>query len=243
MNLAIDIGNTLTKIAVIDSGQIMDTFQCEDISVDYLTENIFSAYPGIKNGIMISTRDKNREVEEFLKDKLRNFIIFDYNTPVPITNLYETPTTLGSDRLAAAVGAFSIDSEANSLIVDFGTAITIDFVTAKGEFLGGNISPGANTRFRALHQFTRKLPLRELTDETQLLAKNSYSAIESGVINGIVYEIEGYIADLSAEYGDFKIIFTGGDGNFFVKRFKKPIFATRDLVVYGLNKILEYNAQ
>ena len=127
--------------------------------------------------------------------------------------------------------------------MDFGTAITIDLVTAAGEFKGGNISPGAMTRFRALHDYTSKLPLRSLSDDTMLISTNSNQAVESGVINGIVYEIEGYITRLSQDYEDLKIIFTGGDGNFFAKRLKNTIFAIYDLVVYGLNRILEYNAK
>ena len=129
------------------------------------------------------------------------------------------------------------------MLADCGTAITVDMVSAAGEFLGGNISPGAASRFRALHEYTCSLPLRALRPgETELLGRDTFSAIESGVIDGIVYEIEGYIGRLSARYPDLRIIFTGGDGNFFAKRVKNPIFATYDLVVYGLNRILEYNA-
>ncbi len=241
MNLAIDIGNTLVKTALFERGQVVDIFKSDDLTVDFLEKNIFSHYPDIENGIVISTRRPLPEVERYLTGKLKRFIRFDHTVPVPIKNLYETPETLGPDRLAAAVGAAAIDPGTNVLVVDFGTAITIDFVTADGEFSGGNISPGAGARFKALHQFTGKLPLLELSDQTQLLGKTSHEAITSGVINGIVYEIEGYIDRLRKERGNFKIIFTGGDGIFFAKRFKNPIFATCDLVVYGLNQILEHN--
>ncbi len=133
----------------------------------------------------------------------------------------------------------------NVLIVDFGTAITFDFVSAEGEFLGGNISPGAATRFRALHHFTDTLPLCSFPQQEKptLLGDSTRSAIESGVVNGIVYEIEGYIRDLEQRYEDLRIVFTGGESDFFAKRLKNTIFATYDLVAYGLNRILEYNAK
>ena len=150
---------------------------------------------------------------------------------------------MGPDRLAAAVGAATLYPNSDVLIVDFGTAITCDLVSAEGEFLGGNISPGATLRFRALHQFTHRLPQCELIDREIFMGRDTVSAIEGGVVNGIVYEVEGYIRDLEKRYPSLRIIFTGGDSNFFAKRVKKTIFATYDLVAYGLNRILEYNAK
>ena len=243
MNLAIDIGNTLAKAAVVENGQVDDLFKTEHLTPEYVSRYIFGSYPDIVNGILVSTRGKEEELQAFLRRNLRYFLVFDHRTPVPVVNRYGTPETLGCDRLAAAVGANALLPESNVLIVDFGTAITIDVVTAAGEFIGGNISPGASLRFRALHEFTGRLPLRKLTENTEFLGRTSFSAIEGGVVNGIVYEIEGYIAGMAKRFDNYRIVFTGGDGNFFAKRFKNPIFATCDLVVYGLNKILEYNVQ
>lgn len=161
-------------------------------------------------------------IEALLRRRLGRFIRFGHGVPVPIRNGYATPDTLGADRLAAAVGAATLYPGNNVLIVDFGTAITFDFVSAEGEFLGGNISPGAATRFRALHHFTRKLPLCELIDREVFMGRDTVSAIEGGVVNGIVYEVEGYIRDLERKYDGLRIIFTGGDSNFFAKRVKKP---------------------
>ena len=242
MNLAIDIGNTFAKLAIIEDGQVVDFLKTEHLDTAYLN-NLLANYPEIGAAIIVSSQDTDPETENLLQTRLKRFIRFDQNVPVPIKNRYATPETLGPDRLAAAVGANALYPDSNILIVDFGTAITIDFVSDKGEFLGGNISPGATTRFKALHHFTKKLPLLSLTEETGFLGEDSASAIENGVINGIVYEIEGYIRDLEKKYEDLRIIFTGGDGNFFAKRLKNPIFATYDLVAYGLNRILEYNAK
>ncbi|MDR0954067.1 MAG: type III pantothenate kinase [Rikenellaceae bacterium] len=242
MNLAIDIGNSMSKAAVIDSGQVVDIYKAETFTPDNLNQ-LFRLYPGLTQGILISTRGDEEAWVPLLEKRLKRLVRFDENTPVPIRNGYATPKTLGRDRLAAAVGAAALHPGRASLVVDFGTAITIDLVSADGEFRGGNISPGASARFRALHEFTGRLPLGSLVEETELLATSSLSAIQSGVIGGIVFEIEGYIAKLSQEIDDFRIIFTGGDGNFFAKRLNYPIFASQDLVLFGLNKILEYNAQ
>ena len=240
MNLAIDIGNSLSKAAVIDNGQVVDIFKVQTFTPAYF-EKIFKRYPGIDRGILISTRGRESELSGWLRIRLRQFIRFDHTVPIPIGNQYATPETLGRDRLAAAVGAVALYPGIASLVVDFGTAITIDFVSADGEFMGGNISPGANTRFRALHEFTGRLPLGAMTEKTEFLGTSSRTAIESGVVNGIVYEVEGYIAQLTKTVGEFRIIFTGGDGNYFAKRLNYPIFASQDLVLFGLNKILEYN--
>ena len=243
MNLAIDIGNTCAKLAVIENGQVVDFFKTDTLSEVYL-EQLLENFPDITGAILISVHeDSDAPIEALLRRRLGRFIRFGHGVPVPIRNGYATPDTLGADRLAAAVGAATLYPGNNVLIVDFGTAITFDFVSAEGEFLGGNISPGAATRFRALHHFTRKLPLCELIDREVFMGRDTVSAIEGGIVNGIVYEVEGYIRDLERKYDGLRIIFTGGDSNFFANRVKKPIFATYDLVAYGLNRILEYNAK
>ena len=112
-----------------------------------------------------------------------------------------------------------------------------------GVFRGGNISPGVRTRFRALHDYTSRLPQCEATDEILSLGRTTQQAIEQGVMEGITHEIEGYIRAFSLKNDKLTLIFTGGDANFFVKRIKNAIFAKCDLVLCGLNRILEYNAK
>ena len=243
MNLAIDIGNTLAKLAVIDDGQVVDFQKTQKIDSAFV-EKILEENPEIEAAIIVSTGEYETAWEQMLEKRMKRFIRFGAETPIPIENGYATPQTLGLDRLAAAVAANALYPNSNVLIVDFGTAITVDFVSAEGRFLGGNISPGAATRFRALHHFTKRLPLCELDEESvRLLGNSTRTAIESGVVNGIVYEIEGYIRDLQQRYNNLRIIFTGGESDFFAKRLKNTIFATYDLVAYGLNRILEYNAK
>lgn len=243
MNLAIDIGNTLAKLAVIDDGQMVDFQKTEKIDSTFI-ERLLEENPKIDAAIIVSTGESGSEWQQMLEKRMKRFVRFNAETPIPIENGYETPQTLGLDRLAAAVAANALYPNSNVVIVDFGTAITVDFVSAEGKFLGGNISPGAATRFKALHHFTKRLPLCELDeDSVRLLGNSTLTAIESGVVNGIVYEIEGYIRDLQQRYNNLRIIFTGGESDFFAKRLKNTIFATYDLVAYGLNRILEYNAK
>ena len=167
---------------------------------------------------------------------------FTAATPVPIGNAYLTPATLGRDRLAAAVGAAALYPGRNALIVDLGTAVTIDLLSADGVFRGGCISPGMAMRFRALHEYTASLPLCDATDSERAVGRTTDEAIRLGVMNSIAFEIEGYVARLEGEFEDLCVIFTGGDAKFFVKRIKNTIFANCNLVFYGLNRILEYNA-
>lgn len=244
MNLTIDIGNTCTKLTVIENGQVVDFFRTDTLS-EMNIEQLLDNFPAITGAILISAQQGEiiEAIEALLRRRVQHFIHFGHGVAVLIRNGYATPETLGPDRLAAAVGAATLYPNSDVLIVDFGTAITCDLVSAEGEFLGGNISPGAALRFRALHQFTHRLPQCELIDREIFMGRDTVSAIEGGVVNGIVYEVEGYIRDLEKRYPSLRIIFTGGDSNFFAKRVKKTIFATYDLVAYGLNRILEYNAK
>ena len=166
-------------------------------------------------------------------------VILDENTPLPIKNLYETPATLGKDRLAAAVGARAIFPGKNVLSIDAGTCITYDFLTKDGEYLGGSISPGIRMRFRAMHAFTGRLPLVEPEDFTGLIGKTTAESLLSGVINGVCEEIKGLIARYNEQYEDLTAVITGGDHEYLHNKLKINIFAVPDLVLPGLNEILD----
>ncbi len=177
-----------------------------------------------------------------LRPHVGRLVEFTPRTPVPIRNAYRTPETLGRDRLAAAVGATVLYPGRNALIVDFGTAVTLDLVTADGTYRGGCISPGLSTRFRALHDYTAALPLCAPTEEEELQGLTTDEAVRRGVMNSLSFEIEGYISRMERKIDDLCVIFTGGDAKYFVKRIKNTIFANCNLVFYGLNRILEYDA-
>lgn len=162
----------------------------------------------------------------------------DYKTKIPINNCYETPETLGMDRLAAAVGAYTLYPKSNCLIIDAGTCITYDFLDTSANYHGGSISPGIKMRFKALQYFTAKLPLIESLTYTGILGKNTSDAIKVGVLQGFKGEVESVIATFKQKYPEIKIIVTGGDISFFETTIKHSIFAVSDLVLIGLNKIL-----
>ena len=242
MNLAIDIGNTLAKLAVIDDGQVVDFQKTEQIDCAFI-EKILEENPEVDAAIIVSTRERDADWEQMLEKRMKRFVRFEADTPVPIENGYETPQTLGLDRLAAAVAANALYPNSNVLIVDFGTAITVDYVSADGTYRGGVISPGMRMRFQALHRFTARLPLCRETDEERLYGTTTTSCIEQGVMNGIAFEIEGYIERFRQENREICIIFTGGAAKNFAKRIKNAIFANCELVFSGLNRILEFNAE
>ncbi len=241
-NLLIDQGNTVSKLAVFDAGNMIARF-IEPVLNPEILKAIFKEHPEINNGILSSVAAYGKEIPEFLKEKLTRFIVLDAETPIPIENKYGTRESLGYDRIADAVGAFTIFPGKDVLIIDAGTAITIDLLTAKAEFFGGNISPGLDLRFRALHEYTKKLPKIEKQEDFPLLGKTTQEAILAGVLNGVLFEIDGYIDRLKSQYPDLKIILTGGDTKYFDKKLKNIIFAHSNLNFTGLNRILEYNVE
>ena len=242
MNLIIDIGNTLTKVYIADKGEIVHN---EQFSTDneIPTNKIFSTFPLIKDLIISTVVEKRDIIKNDVLKKLNNIIFLKASTPLPIKNLYQTPETLGKDRIAAVVGAHNIFPGENVLAIDTGTAITYDFINSKDEYYGGNISPGMSMRYKALNKFTSKLPLLSSAEKHPFLGTNTPEAIIAGVQNGIVFEIDAYINKLKGMHKNLKVILTGGDSFFFAGKLKNPIFAESFLVALGLNRILEYNVK
>jgi len=196
----------------------------------------------IKNAI-ISKTGQNDEVEYRLKEKKINTLVLSHELKLPIEILYKTPQTLGADRIAGSVAASALFEGKNVLKVDFGTCITYDFVNNKQQYLGGAISPGLIMRFKALHNYTAKLPL---VDPMQFLhydltGTDTTTSILSGVVNGIKEEVTGIIKEYEQRFGNLQVVATGGDAGFFVTLLKSEIFARPYLVLEGLNRILNYN--
>ncbi|MEG2318721.1 MAG: type III pantothenate kinase, partial [Rikenellaceae bacterium] len=186
-------------------------------------------------------RERDEVLMNYLKDKYIEFVEVTSSTPMPLKINYKTPETVGVDRLMAAVGARHYNSKDDLLVCDFGSAITFDFISSKGEFLGGNISPGAALRFRSLHSFTKRLPLCSLDEKVSLIGEDTNSAIVSGVVNGIIYEIKGYLDHLEGSKNSFSVFFTGGDGKYFADKLKKTIFVKSYLTIIGMYVVLNYN--
>ncbi|MDE6374422.1 MAG: type III pantothenate kinase [Alistipes sp.] len=240
MNLIVDIGNTLVKLAVMQEGRCVVERSTERLLPAMLDE-LFAAH-AIDRAIVSSTRGDAGEVVSMIRPRVGQCVEFTASTPVPIASDYLTPETLGRDRLAAAVGAATLYPGRNVLVIDCGTAVTFDLVSADGCFRGGCISPGLRTRLRALHDYTASLPLCDITEEEELLGRTTRQAIERGVMNSLVFEIEGYVSRMQGKIDGLCVIFTGGDAKCLAKRIKNTIFANRNLVFCGLDRILEFNA-
>ncbi len=242
LNLVIDIGNTFIKVYLFEDRKISMTQKIESNNTDKLF-GLVKDMPMPGNAIISSVVKLPVHFYEKLNTYIKNVLVLDQNTPLPIKNNYETKEDLGKDRIAAAVGANTIFPETNVLVIDAGTALTIDFVSENNEYQGGNISPGLTMRFKALNKFTSKLPLLNKSEQYYLNAKNTKSAIVSGVQNGIIFELDSYIDKYHSLYPDLKVILTGGDSFFFEHKLKNRIFAKPFLTAIGLNRILEYNAK
>jgi type III pantothenate kinase len=240
MNLTIDIGNTRNKFAVFDKNEIIDIITDSELSISII-QNILTKYSKIENAILSTVKNIDSSIKSYLSSSLNYFMELDKKSKIPVDNFYKTKSTLGKDRLAAVIGANNIYPDTSVLVIDMGTAITFDLLNKDNQYLGGTISPGLEMRFKALNHFTGKLPLLNKNENYYIIADNTTGAIISGVQNGIIFEVDGYINSLKNKYNDLKIILTGGDAIFFDTKLKNTIFVNLNLNNIGLNRILEYN--
>jgi type III pantothenate kinase len=194
----------------------------------------------ITNGILSSVSFIAEKKIEKLKNII-NLSILSSSTKVPFINLYETPKTLGVDRIALVVNAVKKFSKKNILIIYSGTCITFDFVNEESEYLGGAISPGIEMRYKSLNVFTSKLPILEKKIAQNFIGNSTNESINSGVVNGVIQEIEGVINQYKRKYLDLTVVLTGGDTNFLSKQLKSSIFANQNFLLEGLNEILIFN--
>ena len=241
VNLIIEQGNTSTKVAIYAEGNLKASFVYKTFDKSKL-KPLFDVY-SLDKGIYSTVADVDEDLIVYLKERLSCFIYFDNDVRLPITIKYKTPHTLGKDRIAAVVGAYYLQPNRNILIIDAGTCITYELLEASGSYLGGNISPGMTTRFKALNDYTKKLPLVNEREEVPCWGPCTEDAIRAGVVNGIVFEMDGYIDKAKELYSDVLVFLTGGHSFYFESRLKNSIFADINLVLTGLNRILEYNVE
>ena len=243
-NLVIDFGNTFVKIALFENLKLTEIFILPNNEIGKI-EDILKKVKEISteiNVIISSVIPYPEKIKLFFENNF-HFTEFTTVTPIPLVNKYKTPATLGIDRLAAAVGATSIYSTKNILVIDAGTCITYDFINSKNEFIGGSISPGLNIRFKAINDYTANLPLLAPESIDYLTGKNTKESILSGILNGAIAEMDGFIEMYKKQYNEIIVVLTGGDYKFFEKKLKSSIFAVPNLVLTGLNVILEFNAK
>lgn len=241
MFLAIDIGNTRIKAAVFKQKDLIRTFVFDSFP-DFLQSTLCGDY-AIKQSIVCSVANIAEAQLQQLSQKMP-VTIFTAQTPVPIKNLYKTSATLGSDRLAAAIGANAAFPSQNLLVIDAGTCIKYNFVNNENCYLGGAIAPGLQMRFNALNTFTARLPLLHPDYSfNKLIGESTNESILSGVQTAVIAETDALIDVYKTQFPDLKVLFTGGDVNFFEKRLKNSIFADQNLILKGLNEILIYNKE
>jgi len=240
MNLIFDIGNTATKMAVYDGDEKKTSFRTRQYNCDRLQE-IFSLYE-LDKAIISSVRNTPEFIIDLATHGIPYVHVLSHHTKLPFKNEYETPETLGSDRIAAVAGAYYLYPGRNVLIIDAGSAVTYDYLSGK-TYKGGNISPGLSMRFRALHRFTGKLPHGSTTEQYSSPGKNTLEAVTAGVIDGLINEINEYMRKFAEKNIDSVVVLTGGDSGYLKERISYKVNYQPDLVLAGLNHILQYNAR
>ncbi|MCW3104764.1 MAG: pantothenate kinase [Bacteroidetes bacterium] len=239
MQLVIDIGNTRVKAAVFEQKELCH-FYVFASTTELLNADLISKH-SLKRCIIGSVVN---EIEPFVEELRKQIpvLLFDSKTPVPLKNLYKSAHTLGSDRLAAAIGGNAQAPGQDILVIDAGTCIKYNFVNAANEYLGGAISPGLQMRFKAMNFYTSRLPLLEVDENyAELIGTDSRESMLAGAQLGAVAEVEGFIDRYRQRFNNIKVFLTGGDAEFFASRLKKPIFADQFLILKGLNEILQHN--
>ena len=242
MILAVDVGNTRIKAAVFEGDMLVENFVFVKNELQKNIQNILKKYKKVADLVISSVGDvEKKSFLEFENDLKVHFMSHESN--FPFVNCYATPKTLGIDRMVLAAGATLQFPDQNRLVIDAGTCVTFDFIDQNNNYLGGAIAPGLRLRYEALHNFTAKLPLLTLESPEGLIGNSTVGSIHSGVVNGLVYEIDGFIDEYSRLYSNFIIILTGGDTEFLAKRLKNTIFANSNFLLESLSQTFQYKNQ
>ncbi|NVJ88296.1 MAG: type III pantothenate kinase [Flavobacteriaceae bacterium] len=239
MNLVIDIGNTRCKVAIYKDKHLENLQVVQKEELLTAIQQILMNNP-INNSILSSVSDFPNDLENLLAEQTSLFMV-SHNSSFPFKNKYSTPKTLGIDRMVLVSGAVRKYPNKNVLIIDAGSCITYDFVTENFEYLGGAISPGLAMRYKSLHDYTAKLPFLPINQPENFIGNSTQESIHSGVVNGIIQEINGVIAQYKKKYEHLTIVLTGGDTNFLSKQLKSSIFANQNFLLEGLNELLIFN--
>ncbi|MCP2026794.1 type III pantothenate kinase [Flavobacterium sp. HSC-32F16] len=239
MILTVDVGNTRIKAAVFEGNSVLENFVFEKNELEKKIEKILEKFQNCTDLVVASVG--NVEKQSFLTfEKKVNVHFFTHEDVFPFHNKYATPATLGIDRMILAAGATLQFPKQNRLVIDAGTCITYDFIDENDNYLGGAISPGLRLRYETLHNYTARLPLLALEEPYSYIGDSTAQAIHSGVVNGFVYEIDGFIDEYRSNFANFIIILTGGDADFLAKRLKNTIFANSNFLLESLSQTYQY---
>ncbi len=242
MLLAVDIGNTKIKLAVFENDVKIFSASVEKETALTQVAEIFSEYPKISKSILSVVGKEEEQLFSWLKE---HTVVTHINreTPMPFTNNYATPHTLGVDRMVLAAGAVLQFPSQNRLVIDAGTCVTYDFISADNVYHGGAISPGLQLRYNAMHTFTAKLPLLYAEMPQSFIGNSTNASLHAGAVCGLLFEIEGFISAYKSKYGGLTVILTGGDAEFLAKSLKNTIFANSNFLLESLNNLYKYTNQ
>lgn len=238
ITICFDFGNTRLKAAIFQNDQLTKELVLPDDANETIVD-IISRYQPQKT-ILSSVIDHNPEVETILS-KASAFHKLSLHTKVNFTAAVGKPETIGADRLALSAAAVHYYPGKNNLVIGLGTCITYNFINQQHQFLGGAISPGMEMRFKSMHEYTAKLPLAPKDWNFPVIAYDTKTNLQSGVLAGISFEIDGYIDFYASRYGNFNVVLTGGDAGYFARRLKNKIFADLNFLFKGLYAISEVN--
>ena len=242
MLLAIDIGNTQVKLAVFEQNTLLEKKIVPLSGWKMETENYLKLFSKI-DAIVVASVGNSDEKDFFDYESRLKVVFVTPDTKFPFTNSYATPKTLGIDRMVLATGAVLLYPNQNRLVIDAGTCITYDFIDSNDVYHGGAISPGIRLRYESLRNYTAKLPLLSSEHPAAIIGNSTNQSIHSGIINGIAFELDGFISSVLDKNDNFIIILTGGDAEFLAKRLKNTIFANPNFLLESLNQTFQYNQQ
>jgi type III pantothenate kinase len=242
-NLVIDIGNTNSKVAVFREKMLVFFKSLEENPEDELKE-IIKKYDIVNTTFSSVKQDVSSEITAVLEANT-HYTVFSTQVNTGVKNYYQSLSTLGQDRWAKVIAVHQQFPGQNCLVIDAGTCVTYDLLDSDEAYYGGSISPGIGMRFKALNHYTGKLPLINWGNNLKIIppGTDTETAILNGVLQGVVNEITGFIAESSKNNIDLKIVITGGDATFLLEQLKNSIFApqiTHDpyLVLKGLNEVI-----
>lgn len=239
MVLAVDIGNTRVKAAVFEQDDLKSQFVFASGELQTEIESLQKKYP-ITAIVVSSVRHQQLD---FLSGSDVNLHQISRNWEFPFENLYATPETLGIDRMVLSAGAVLSFPDTARLVIDAGTCITYDFIDSENRYQGGAISPGLRLRYKAMHEFTAKLPQLEPKWPDETIGKTTHEAMHNGAAAGLVFEIDGFIDSYRRGNPNFITILTGGDANFLAARLKNTIFASQNFLLESLNKTYQFQSR
>jgi type III pantothenate kinase len=242
MVLTIDVGNTRIKGAVFEGYNKIEFFVFPKDEIEKNIDAVLKKYKEVQHLVVASVGNIDRNSFLYFQNELEVWFVSHTDT-FPFVNNYATPNTLGIDRMVLAAGATLQFQGQNRLIIDAGTCVTYDFVDQNDVYHGGAISPGLRLRYESLHTFTEKLPLLTVKNPKDFVGDSTAEAIHSGIVNGLVYEINGFVDEYQSKYSNFIIILTGGDTEFLAKRLKNTIFANSNFLLESLNQIFQYKIE